>query len=149
VAPAGVTGGSVNIGDYAVTTSLFLDPAAGQARLAIYDFTGQTNAEAGAYLKAHATGDLAELIATNFRPETVRQIDPTRLSQEAQQLLADAGDDGQALRPKVEELLRRVATLKTQGDTGDWKAEADLADAVLGSSDLFWKLRIFAALNKP
>ncbi len=149
VAPAGVTGGSVSIGDYAVMTNLQLDPMAGQARLAIYDFTGQTNADAAAYLKAHAAEDLAELVATDFRPETVRQIDPARLRQEAQQLLADAGDDGQALRPKVEELLTRVATLKTQGDTGDWKAEADLAEAVLGSSDLFWKLRIFAALNKP
>ena len=149
VAPAGVTGGSVNIGDYAVMTNLQLDPAAGQARLAFYDFTGQTNAEAAAYLKAHAAADLAELIATDFRPETVRQTDPERLRQEAEQLLADAGDDGKAMRPKVDELLTQVAALKAKGDTGDWKAEADLADAVMGSSDLFWKLRIFAALNKP
>lgn len=148
LAPAGLTGGNVSIGDYAVITSLQLDPVAGQARLGLYDFTGQTNAEAGAYLKAHAADDLAQLVATDFHPEAVRQTDPERLKREAQQLLADAGDDGQALRPKVEELLARVTALKAQGDSGDWKAEADLADALEGSSDLFWKLRIFAVLNR-
>jgi len=149
VAPDAVAGGRVQIGDYAVMTDLDLKPEAGQTRFALYDFTGLKNAEAEAYLKGHAAEDLAQLTATDFRPEPVRRLDATQLGSECARLLAEAGDDGQTLRPKVDEVLSRVAALKGKADQGDWVAEAELADVLQKSTDLFWKLKAFAILNSP
>jgi hypothetical protein len=149
VAPAGVLGGKVDVGDYAEVTYIDFDPKAGQGRLGFYDFMGQTNANAEAYLKAHGAEDVAELIALDFRPVSVSQLNVDALRNEANTLLADAADDGIAWRPKVEELLAKVIALKTKGDAGDWQAEAELATVLNGSAEMFWKLRIFAALNKP
>ena len=147
VEPSGVQGGKVEIGDYAETTFLDLKPDAGQARFSFYDFAGSSNAAAETYLKTHGAADLATLTATDFRPTTVRHADLTAFAAEAQKLLADAADDGAALKPKVDGLLARVAALKGKADSGDWGAEADLATEILGSADLLWKLRAFAALN--
>jgi len=149
VAPAAVAGGRVQIGDYAVMTDLDLKPEAGETRFALYDFTGLKNAEAEAYLKGHAAEDLAEVNATDFRPEPVRQFDAAQLAAECTRLLADAGDDGQTLRPKVDEVLSRVAALQGKTDEGDWVAEAELADVLQKSADLLWKLKSFAILNSP
>ncbi len=149
VALEGVQGGRVQIGDYAVMTTVDLKPEAGQCRFALYDFTGHTNAEAGAYLKAHAAEDLAQLEATDFRPAAARQLDVERFKAEAAKLLADAADDGKTLQPKVDELLVRMTALKGKADQGDWTAEAQLADALETSQDLFWRLRTFAVLNAP
>ena len=74
VAPAGVQGGNVAIGDYAELTTLDLKPEAGEARLGFYDFAGLKNAEAEAYMKAHGAEDLARLIAADFRPQAVRDL---------------------------------------------------------------------------
>ena len=147
VAPAGVQGGNVQIGDYAVITNLDLKPEAGQARLSFYDFSGLTNAAALAYLRTHGAEDLATLTATDFRPTAVRHFDPVAFEGEARKLLADAAEDGAALQPKVNGLLARVAALKGKADGGDWTAEADLATEIEASADLLWKLKTFAALN--
>lgn len=148
VAPEGVTGGNVQIGGYAVVTNLNLDPAAGSARLALYDFTGHTNAEAQGYMDGHAAGDLAELLAMDFRPASVQELDADALQTEADGLLADAADDGEAFRPRVEELLQQVRELKAAADESDWAAEAELAGLIRDSEDMFWKLKAFAALNR-
>jgi len=148
VAPQAVQGGQVQIGGYAVTTELRLKPEAGQARLAFYDFTGRTNAEAEAYLKAHAAEDLARLVTTDFRPQSVRRLNAESLKTEAAQLLAAAADDAKPYRAKIEEFLARVAALKASADRGDWKAEAELASVLAASEDLFWKLKALAALNR-
>ena len=147
--PSTVAGGRVRIGGYAVTTDLDLRPEEGRARLAFYDFSGMTNAQAGEYLKQQAAGDMARLVETDFRPEPVRQLDTPGLAAEATRLLADAAEDGEALKPQVDDLLSRVAELKPRADEGDWTAEADLAELIRKSADLFWKLRAFAALNRP
>jgi len=147
VASQGVQGGQVHVGGYAVITELDLRPDAGQARLAFCDFTGRTNAEGEAYLKAHAAEDLARLVKADFRPQSVRSLDANRLKSDAARLLAAAADDAKPYRAKVEDLLARVASLKAPVDQGDWKAEAELASALSGSEDLFWKLKALAALN--
>jgi hypothetical protein len=149
VSPQGVQGGRVRIGGYAVQTEIDLKPEAGQARLAFYDFSGLTNAAAEEYLRSHADGDLVQLEEADFRPEAVRKLDFEQLRAEALKLVADAAEDGQALEPRVQELLAKVTELKTGMDQGDWMAEADLATALADSEDLFWKLRAFAALNSP
>jgi len=145
--PAGIAGGSVSIGNYAVQTTLNLKPEAGQARLALYDFTGKTNADAEAYLRDHGAADQVALSKADFRPEPVRGLQPNQLRTDALNLLALAADDGQALEPRVMELLTKVDALKAAADQGDWIAEADLSTALLDSVDLFWKLQTFAALN--
>jgi hypothetical protein len=147
-APGAVQSGQVQIGGYAVITQLALKPEAGQARLALYDFAGHSNADAEAYLKAHAAEDLARLVQADFRPEAVRQLQVDRLRTETIELLAAAADDAQPYRAKTEELLARVADLRTSADQGDWKAEADLASLLADSADLFWKLKALAALNR-
>jgi hypothetical protein len=147
VAPGALQGGLVRIGDYAVTTELTLKPEAGQARLAFYDFTGHTNADAEGYLQAHARSDLAELISADFRPQAVRELQAERLRAEASRLLAAAADDAQPYRAQVNQFLARVAVLAPPAKQGDWKAEADLASVLAESSDLFWKLRAIAVLN--
>ena len=149
VAPDGVQGGKVTIGDYAVSTRITLKPEAGQARLAFYDFAGRKNAEAETYLKAHAAADMARLAQLDFRPDAARTLQPDRLRTESAKLLADAGEDAKTLRPKIEELLARAAGLKAKADAGDWAAEGDLVTALANSEDLFWKLRTFAVLNAP
>jgi len=149
VAPEGVAGGNVSIGGYAVQTRLDLKPEAGEARLALYDLSGMTNADAEAYLRSHAAEDLARLQETDFRPRAVRELDFEAQRAEALKLLADAAEDGKTLEPSVQELLAAVEVLKAKAEGGDWVAEADLATRVADSADLFWKLRAFAALNNP
>ena len=149
IAPDAVQSGTVQLTDYPVITTVNLDPQAGQARMAFYDFTGHTNADAAAYLRAHAAEDLAELRAADFRPKAVTGLDPQQLRRDIEALLDEAGDDADPLRPQVQDLLTRVGSLKTQADAGDWKAEADLAETLAGSEDLLWKLRTFAVLNNP
>ena len=80
-------------------------------------------------------------------PEAVRTLDADRLRAETDALLASAADDGAALKPQADELLAKVRTLKAQAEQGDWSAEADLATALEGSEDVFWKLKTFAVLN--
>lgn len=147
--PTAIRGGRVDVGDYAVLTTLDLAPEAGEARLGLYDFTGLANAAAEEYLHGHASADLAHLTQLDFRPEPARALDAERLRAEATGLLEQAGDDGEALKPQVLDLLARVSALKAAADGGDWIAEADLCTALAGSRDLFWKLRTFAALNSP
>jgi hypothetical protein len=81
--------------------------------------------------------------------ERARAVDAEGLRTEATGLLEKAGDDGEALKPQVLDLLAKVSTLKAAADGGDWVAEADLCTALAGSRDLFWKLRTFAVLNSP
>jgi hypothetical protein len=149
VAPEGAAGGRVNIGGYAVQTRLDLKPEAGEARLAFYDFSGLTNADAEEYLRSHADEDLTQLQDADFRPQAVREMDIGAVKAEALKLLADAAEDGAALEPEVQELVASLDELKGKADTGDWVAEADLATRIADSADLFWKLRAFAALNNP
>ncbi len=149
IAPEAVRGGTVHIGDYAVLTTLDLAPEAGEARLALYDFTGRTNAEAEAYLREHAEEDAADLSALDFRPGPARLFDAERFASEAHDLLARAADDGAALEPQVRDLIARTTALKAAADAGDWIAEADLCAALRESEDLLWKLRTFAVLNDP
>jgi hypothetical protein len=149
VSPKSVAGGKVAIGNYAVQTEIDLKPEAGEARLAFYDFTGLKNAEAENYLSAHADEDLVQLEDADFRPQAVRELDYNRLKADSLKLLADAAEDGKAMEPRVQELLAKVADLKTKAESGDWPAEADLASSLIDSDDLFWKLRTFAVLNNP
>lgn len=148
LAPQGVTGGRVSIGGYAVQTTVNLDPAAGRARLGFYDFTGMANAEAARYMEQHGAEDLARLVEVSFRPRSVRELDLAAFTAETLRLVDAAGEDGVALRPKVDELLARVTELKPKADEGDWTAEAEVARSLQSSSDLFWKLKAFAVLNQ-
>ncbi len=147
--PANVQAGRVHIGGYAVRTELDLNPGAKEARLAFYDFRGQTNADAEAYLRAHGAADLAELTATDFRPRALSTLDLAARRAEAEQLLTEAAEDGQTLRGPVEELFARLADLQQKATGGDWSAEADVVQALRDSEGLFYRLRIFAALNRP
>mgnify|MGYP005836410787 CR=1 FL=1 len=147
--PTNVQAGRVNISYYAVRTELDLRPDAGAARLALYDFKGQTNADAEAYLRDHGAADLAELVATDFRPRALENLDLAARRAEAERLLTEAAEDGQPLRGPVEELFTRLADLQPKATGGDWSAEADVIEALRGSEGLFYRLRIFAALNQP
>lgn len=146
--PAGVAGGKVMVTGYPVQTQVDYQPAAGQARVAFYDFTGKTNAEAEAYLKTQGAADLAKLQALDFRPLTVQQTDLAAMAAEAKQLLTDAADDGVSAQPQVDKLLARTTELQARSQAGDWKAEADLSNAISGAANLFWRLKIFALLNR-
>ena len=93
--PPALAGGRVSIGAYGTSTRIDLKPEPGGARVAFYDFTGLTNAQAEEYMTGHGAGDLAELAATDFRPDPVRELDVAALAAEANGLLADAADDGE------------------------------------------------------
>lgn len=147
IAPAGVAGGSVNIGDYAEMTAINAKPEEGHIRFALYDFSGHTNADAENYLKTQGAADLAELVQADFRPARVREMDLDKLQADSAKLLADAADDGRQFRPKIDELVGKIGALKPKADAGDWTAEADIAQLLRDSDDLFWRLKIFAALN--
>ena len=127
---------------------LVLKPEAGQARLALYDFTGHSNADAEAYLKAHAAEDLARLAADRFpaggRPSTPGRPPPGR----GHRAPGRRGRRRPAVSSQDGGLLARVAALRTSADQGDWKAEAELATVLADSADLFWKLKALAALNR-
>lgn len=147
VAPEGVAGGKVSIGDYAEMTEINCKPEAGHVRYALYDFSGHTNADAEGYLKTQSAADLAQLQQTDFRPSLVRDMDTEKLKADSAKLLADAADDGKTMRPKIDELLTKIAALKAKADAGDWTAEADIAQLLRDSEDMFWRLKIFAVLN--
>ncbi len=145
--PEGVIGGEVAINAYPVVSHISFDPAAGEARLAFYDFKGLTNAEAQAYLDEHWQTDQAELAQIDFRPAAARTFDLTAFEQEVRGLLAAAADDGEALAPQVEELLGKLEAAQAEAAAGDWQAEASLSGLLRDSQALLWKLRIFALLN--
>lgn len=147
IAPEGVLGGKVNIGDYAEMTEINVKPEAGHIRFALYDFMGQTNAAAGEYLKTRAAADLTRLQQADFRPVLVREMDLEKLKAESAKLVAEAADDGKAFKPKIDDLMAKVAALKAKADAGDWTAEADIAQLLRDSEDMFWRLKIFAVLN--
>lgn len=149
IAPAGLEGGTVSLGSYAVNTRLNYRPDAGQARLGLYDFTGWTNADAASYLKQHGARDLEELVGADFRPLSVQTLDVEALRAEARRLIEDAGEDGERFRKQVDELLAKAAALKAEADTGSLRAEADLGAEIEASADLFWRLKAFAVLNNP
>ncbi len=149
VAPEGLKGGRIDIGGYAVVSSFHFDPAAGQGRLAVYDFTGSPNAKALDYFAAHGAADVARLRETDFRPQSIARFDPAAFKAETEQLLAQAGDDAATYRPQAVDLMARAATLKAKAAGGDWRAEADLGMLLAGSTDLIWKLKMMAALNAP
>jgi len=146
--PEGVTGGRVVIASYPVQSFIDFDPAAGAARLAFYDFAGLTNAQAQSYLDEHWQADQAELAATDFRPLAAQDLDVAAFAEQTRTLLGQAADDGEALRPRVEELLGQLETAQTQAQEGDWQAEASLSALLRDSQELLWKLRIFAMLNE-
>ena len=145
--PEGVIGGRVAINAYPVTSYIDFDPAAGEARLAFYDFTSLSNAQAQAYLDENWQADQAELAQIDFRPAAARTLDLAAFEEEVRGLQADAADDGEALAPQVEELLGKVEEAQASATAGDWQAEASLSGLLRDSRALLWKLRIFALLN--
>jgi hypothetical protein len=147
VAPEAFLGGSVQITDYPVLTTVDLKPEVGEARLAFWDFAGKTNAEAREYLDTNGARDLADLQVADFRPLTVQRLHLADLQAEVNRLVAEAAEEGAALKPRADELLGKLTTLQEKAGAGDWRAQAEMASLVLGSEDLMWKLRIFAALN--
>lgn len=147
IAPEGVAGGKVAIGDYAEMTEINCKPEAGHVRFALYDFFGHTNADAGEYLKTQGAADLAQLEQADFRPGLVRDMDLDKLKADSAKLVTEAADDGKTLRPNVDELMVKIAALKAKADAGDWTAEADIAQLLRDSEDMFWRLKIFAVLN--
>lgn len=148
IAPGAVKGGAVEITGYPVQTTIDLRPESGEARLALWDFAGKTNADARAYLDANAAADLAALQAADFRPLAVQSDSQDKLEAEASALLQAAGEDGVTVRPQVEEMLAKLDALRGPVTSGDWRAEAEAAGLVLSSDELMWKLRIHALLNQ-
>jgi hypothetical protein len=144
----GFTGGRVSIAAYPVTSYIDFDASTGQAKLAFYDFAGMPNADAKAYFAEHGQADLAELEATDFRPSPVQRLTFAEFEAETNALLAGAADDGEALRPEIEELVADVKANTEKGAAGDWQAEAALAGLLINSEELLWKLKIFAMLNE-
>ncbi len=144
----GFTGGHVDIAAYPVVSYLEFDPGAGQAKMAFYDFSGMTNAEAQGYFAQSADTDLQRLIATDFRPEPIQKLTFADFETQMNELLANAADDGEALRPRVTQLVADVKTHSGNSAAGDWEAEAKLAKLLIDSEELLWKLRTFALLNK-
>lgn len=148
LSPEGLTGGQVSIQAYPVTAALDYDPAAGEARIALYDFAGLTNAQAQQYLDENWQRDQAELMSFDFRPEAARNLDVAAFTEQIRTMLLEAAEDGEVLRPKVEELLGKLADAQAQAAAGDWRAEAQLSGLLRDSDALLWKLRIFALLNR-
>ncbi len=144
----GFTGGHVDIAAYPVVSYLDFDPAAGQAKMAFYDFSGMTNAEAMEYFAQHGRADLERLVATDFRPEPVQKLTFADFEAQMNELLAGAADDGEALRPKTLQLIADVKTHSQSSAAGDWEAEAKLAKLLIDSEEMLWKLKVFALLNK-
>lgn len=142
------TGGHVEIAAYPVVSYLEFAPAAGQAKMAFYDFAGMTNAEAKDYFTQHAQEDLARLVATDFRPEPIQKLTFADFETQMNELLANAADDGETLRPKVTQLVADVKAQSEMGAAGDWEAEAKLAKLLIDSEEMLWKLKIFALLNR-
>jgi len=145
--PEDVIGGQVAINAYPVTSFIGFDPAAGEARLALYDFAGLTNAQAQAYLDDNWQADQAELAQIDFRPAAARTLDVAAFAEEVRGLLAAAADDAEALAPQVEELLGKLEEAQANAAAGDWQAEASLSGLLRDSEALLWRLRIFALLN--
>lgn len=144
----GLTGGHVEIAAYPVVSYLDFAAAAGQAKMAFYDFAGMTNAEAKDYFAQHAQEDLARLVATDFRPGPIQKLTFADFETQMNDLLANAADDGEGLRPKVTQLVADVKAQSEMGAGGDWEAEAKLAKLLIDSEEMLWKLRIFALLNR-
>lgn len=149
VVPEGMTGGNVRITSYPVTTSFNFAPQAGEARFAVYDFAGKTNAEALQYMQNHGARDQKQLAEVDFRPASVTEIDLDQFRRDALDLLEAAGAEAASYSERVDNVLQQADVLRPSAQTGDWQAEAELGQLITGSQDLLWKLRAQAVLNNP
>ena len=148
VAPEALRSGRVHLGDYSVVSAV--DSAArgwpGPAGLLGFH---RAQERRGRGLSEGPRGrGLGRLAQTDFRPEAVRRLQTDRLQAEARRTPGRRGRRRQTVPARMGSSLTRVAVLKASADTGDWKAEAELATVLAGSADLFWKLKGVAALNE-
>ena len=147
--PEQVAAGSVRVAGYPVQTMLAAASGTRELRFAFWDFTGKTNAEAQAYMTAHAARVQTELREATFSPEALTRFDPASAKAEIEKLLTDARADGQRLRPEISSLLQRLSELRAGAKQGRWEADAEFSELCPKLDALTWKLRIFALLNTP
>jgi len=147
--PEEIAAGNVRVTGYPVQTVLEAAPGIHRLRFAFWDFTGKTNADARAYMTAHAVQVRQHLREVDFRSERLVRFDPGVATAEIAKLLDAARDDGKRLRAKAEALVRKLGDLKAGAERGDWRAEAQFATVSPQYDVLLWKLRIYALLDAP
>jgi hypothetical protein len=147
--PEEVGGGSISIGDYAVTTMLKLKPETGRARFAFWEFPGQENAEALQALRDDADLLRRTLPALDFTPAVLQSGSVAGLREDFAELFDTAGAAADPCRKRIEELLAKLPTgEKPGGDPSDWRSEIDVLGAAPELHRLRWELRLRALLAR-
>jgi hypothetical protein len=140
--PEEIAGGTVQLTEYPVTTTLQAAPGVRRLRFAFWDFTGRTNAAAAEFLTKNGAAVRDELRALEFRPPLLAAFDVVATPAELTALLTAAGEDGERLRPAAAALVGKLLDLKTRADAGDWTAEAEFAKQYADYEAMRWNLRI-------
>ncbi|MBT4822430.1 MAG: hypothetical protein HN742_22705 [Lentisphaerae bacterium] len=147
--PDEVSGGSISIGSYGVTTRLALKPETGRARFVFWEFPGIENDKALAALRADAAQLLETLPQLDFTPACLQRSATAGLRAEFAELFAEAGAAADPCRERIEELLAKLPTDTEIGrELSNWQAEIGVLGAAPKLQRLRWELRIRALLER-
>ena len=145
--PDDVTGGSIHIGGYGVTTRLKLKPESGRARFVFWEFPCLENDKALAALRDDAARLKKILPQLDFTPTALRSTTIAGMRSEFATLLDEAGDAANPCRKRIKTLLAKLPIQADPTDRlKDWKSEIDILEAAPELQRLRWELRIRALL---
>jgi hypothetical protein len=151
--PEQITGGSVQIGSYAVTGALTAQPDQRSLRLIFWDFNNQPNGEAIRDLRKSAEESLAMLREMDFTPLPVTSLDLAKRSFAAAAELKKVTDPA-GFPARFEELHRQLTALladareaKAEGRPIPVETEKAILDAVAAYEKLEWELKFHVLLS--
>jgi hypothetical protein len=135
---------------YAVGTQITYPPQTRRIHLALWDFKGQTNAQALARLRQGAEEVRSELAALDFTPTAVKGFDMAGLRAEVDRALKSA-EVRSTLGSRIKELetwLAQYSTvLQSTGGQGSIEAEERLLQAIQKYESFCWEVKLAELLS--
>jgi len=153
VDPEQIAGGSVQLGSYAVTGSLSVDPAQRNVRLIFWDFSKRPNAEAIKQLRESAAESLATLREMDFTPLTVTSFNLAERSAGVAAELKKVTDPAdfparfETLQRQLTALFAEVRQAKAEGRPIPAETERAIAEGVRTYERAEWELKLHVLLS--
>ena len=142
---------SFSPGSYAVGTQIACPPQTRRVRLAFWDFTGKTNADALARLRTGAGAVRKELAALDFTPDALRGVDVAAMRAEVKRAI-ESESVRKALGPKLTEvqawLDQHAPLLEKRGPAAGIEAEERLLQSIDKYHDFSWEVKLAELLEK-
>jgi len=144
-APESVQTAKFNVGGYSVDTELVCKPEARSVRLAFWDLTKATNAQALATFEERAASWLEQLRGLDFTPVTVGEFDPeAELAQLAE--LTKSEEVRKRLGTKAEDYGKRIEAVVSPTGTPGILAQERILNLASEYRSFLWELKLAALI---